>query len=281
MKLTLKQEQVFAEALAAHRRSLTSPLPLKRNVEAFADGLLGLLFPQFAEDCITGAADIQARLTLLKRDLCEMLRRVVPPSTAEYVAGAFESALPTIHSRLQLDAEAILAEDPAAESLDEVVAAYPGFLAIAVHRIAHELHRLGVPTLPRLLTEVAHASTGIDIHPGPPSAGPSASTTAPASSSARPRSSATMSSSTRALPWRAERQQGGRRLKRHPTIEDRVVLYANATVLGGDIVVGPRQRDRGQRLAHHQRATRSFVYHTSQIRVRSVPNASATSDYSI
>lgn len=79
---------------------------------------------------------------------------------------AFVAALPTLYDRIVLDAEAILAGDPAAESLDEVVAAYPGFLAIAVHRVAHELHGLSIPILPRLLSEIAHARTGIDIHPG-------------------------------------------------------------------------------------------------------------------
>ena len=79
---------------------------------------------------------------------------------------AFAEALPEIHARLVLDAEAICAGDPAAESVDEVIAAYPGFLAIAIHRIAHAIHHLGVPIVPRLLAEVAHTRTGIDIHPG-------------------------------------------------------------------------------------------------------------------
>ena len=85
-----------------------------------------------------------------------------------------------------MDAQAIYEGDPAANSLDEVILAYPGFLAVAFYRVAHAL-RAGVPLVPRLITELAHRETGIDIHPGARSASRVASTTAPASSSARPR----------------------------------------------------------------------------------------------
>ncbi|MFN9975952.1 MAG: serine O-acetyltransferase, partial [Phycisphaerae bacterium] len=78
----------------------------------------------------------------------------------------FVAELPALQRALTLDAEAMHAGDPAARSVDEVILAYPGFLAIAHHRVAHTLHALGVPLVPRLISEHAHRETGIDIHPG-------------------------------------------------------------------------------------------------------------------
>ena len=133
-----------------------------------------------------------------------------------------------------------MAGDPAAESRDEVVVAYPGFLAIAIYRIAHALHLLGVPLLPRLLAEVAHTRTG---HRHPPGRHASAA------SFCIDHGTGIVIGETAVIGDDVKLYQGvtlgalsvrksAAGTKRHPTIEDRVVIYANATVLGGDTVVG-------------------------------------------
>ena len=134
----------------------------------FADDLLGLLFPHFADDFPGSADHVHQALQQILRGLGGALTPLAPGLSrpvAEIVE-AFAGALPDVYQKLLLDADAIYGGDPAAESVDEVIAAYPGFQAIAVYRLAHELSRLAVPIVPRLLTEHAHQRTGIDIHPG-------------------------------------------------------------------------------------------------------------------
>jgi serine O-acetyltransferase len=141
-----------------------------------------------------------------------------------------------------LDARAILVGDPAAVSVDEVILAYPGFFAIATYRIAHALNGM-VPLLPRLLTEVAHRLTGIDIHPGAQIG----------ASFAIDHGTGIVIGETAVLGERVRLHQGvtlgaarvNKRLehiKRHPTIGDDVVIYANATILGGETVIGHGSR---------------------------------------
>lgn len=156
----------------------------------------------------------------------------------------FLSTLPVLRQLLVEDAEAALEGDPAAECMDEVVLAYPGFLAIAVHRLAHELHELGVPLLPRILSEWAHSQSGADIHPGARigrrffldhATGAVVGATTRIGDGVRLYQGVTLGALS--LP----RDESGRVRKdgkRHPTVEDDVTIYANATVLGGKTVVG-------------------------------------------
>jgi serine O-acetyltransferase len=243
---------------------------------------VGLLFPQHYSDGAATEEQLLARISLLRAELNSMLHTVLPQQRSAEIADELIHALPAISERLRGDAVAIVAGDPAAESLDEVVAAYPGFFAIAVHRIAHELHRLRVPTLPRLLAEVAHARTGIDIHPGASigrafcidhGTGIVIGETAIIGDEVKLYQGVTLGALS------VSKSAAG--TKRHPTIEDRVVLYANATVLGGDIVVGHDSVIGGNVWLTTSVPPRSFVYHTSQIRVRSVLDALGNSDYSI
>ena len=114
------------------------------------------------------------------------------------LALAFMDKLPDIRHKLAGDAQAGYEGDPAATSPGETIFCYPSMYTMVHHRIAHELYSLKVPLIPRIISEMAHSRTGIDIHPGPPSATISSSTTARAWSSARPASSATAAASTRA-----------------------------------------------------------------------------------
>jgi serine O-acetyltransferase len=155
------------------------------------------------------------------------------------VADAFLEQLPAIHMALLADAEAHFQGDPAARSVDEIIIAYPGFRAVAMYRLAHQLYKSGVPLLPRLITEMGHRETGIDIHPG--------ATIGRAFSIDH--GTGVVVGETTVVGDRVKLYQGVTlgaasvrkelaNMKRHPTLEDDVVIYANATILGGDTVIG-------------------------------------------
>ena len=235
------------------------------------DDLLGLLFPQLASTLIRDRGDILAGLEGLQLRLCELVRGMVDEDRGRAVAQRLFSSLGVIRDQVARDAEAILAGDPAAESLDEVISAYPGFLAIGTYRIAHHLHHQGLPVLPRLFSEVAHARTGIDIHPGASigralcidhGTGIVVGETAVIGDDVKLYQGVTLGALSVA------KQASG--TKRHPTIEDRVVIYANATVLGGDTVVGHDSVVGGNVWLTSSVGPYSLVYHSGQVRVRQV-----------
>lgn len=159
---------------------------------------------------------------------------------------AFLEALPAIRELIASDAQASLDGDPAARSVDEIIFCYPGLEAVATHRLAHELFRQSVPLIPRMLSEWSHSRTGIDIHPGA-QIGPSffidhgtgvvIGETCEIASSVKIYQGVTLGalSFPKDADGRIIREE-----KRHPTIEEGVVIYANATILGGDTVVGAR-----------------------------------------
>ncbi len=157
---------------------------------------------------------------------------------------AFLEQLPALRKTLAMDVEAAYAGDPACKSLDEVIFCYPGLEAITVYRLAHLLHQLGIPLIPRMMTEWAHGRTGIDIHPGAKignyffidhGTGVVIGETTEIGEWVKLYQGVTLGALS--FPTDAEGQLV-RGTKRHPTIEDRVVIYANATVLGGQTVIG-------------------------------------------
>jgi serine O-acetyltransferase len=187
----------------------------------------------------------------------------------EETADQFFSRLPEIHQLLWLDAEAIHAGDPAAESVDEVVSAYPGFFAIAVYRIAHVFYSLEVPIFPRILSEVAHQRTGIDIHPGAKigrsffidhGTGIVVGETTIIGDNVKIYQGVTLGALSVDKSLCAT--------KRHPTIEDRVVIYSNATILGGETIIGHDSVIGGNVWLTESVPPHSVVYHKSEIHVR-------------
>lgn len=232
----------FLERLCHARRACPVPPRARAEAERFARELLSLLFPHFATE--RRCAPEQVREDAARA--LEAVRHFVgsqPESAprADAVAAAFAERLPVIYDALLDDARAIHDADPAARSVDEVVVAYPGFLALACYRIAHALDGFGVPLLPRLVTEAAHAWTGIDIHPGARlghalsidhGTGIVIGETAVVGDRVRFYQGVTLGALS------VEKRRSNE--KRHPTIEHDVILYANATILGGDTVVGAR-----------------------------------------
>ncbi len=165
-------------------------------------------------------------------------------SFAAEVTRAFLERLPEVARLLALDVQAAYDGDPAAEHTDEVILCYPGIDAIFAHRVAHELYQLGVPLLPRAISEQAHGRTGIDIHPGASigesffidhGTGVVIGETSTIGRHVKVYQGVTLGA--RSFP-KDERGRVIRNIKRHPTIRDRVTIYAGAVILGGDTVIG-------------------------------------------
>lgn len=157
----------------------------------------------------------------------------------------FLHKLPALRSMLARDIRASLEGDPAAKDYDEIIFSYPGIRAITIYRIAHELFHLNIPLIPRIMTEYAHSRTGIDIHPGAHigesffidhGTGVVIGETCVIGSRVRIYQGVTLG----AISLSKAECRKLRSKKRHPSIEDDVIIYANATILGGDTVVGAR-----------------------------------------
>jgi len=185
---------------------------------------------------------LRAEVRGLAERLLRLLGSVALPEglTAEHVAADFFGRLPAVRQLIAEDLEAAFHGDPAAASLAEVVVSYPALDAIAIHRLAHELHMLGVPLIPRMMSEYVHGLTGIDIHPGARigrrffidhGTGVVIGETCEIGERVRIYQGVTLG----ALAVQGRTIRG---VKRHPTIEDDVVIYAGATILGGDTVIG-------------------------------------------
>lgn len=161
------------------------------------------------------------------------------------VAYKFLYAIPELQKVLSKDVRAAYEGDPASKHYDEIIFCYPGLFAITVYRIAHWFHKEGVPLIPRIMTEYAHSQTGIDIHPGvvigesffvDHGTGVVIGETTIIGNRVRIYQGVTVG----ALSLSKEECEYLRNKKRHPTIEDDVIIYANATILGGNTVIGAR-----------------------------------------
>lgn len=256
----------FAEQLAQAHAAVPTALPGPAFC-ALAEQVLALLFPERATQHLASVAAVAATLYHLQAELAGLLA-LVPglPAAPDELANALFNQLPILREALLRDAAATLAADPAAQGLAEVISSYPGFYATALHRLAHALHLRGVPRLPRLLSEYAHRETGIDIHPGARigasfcidhGTGIVIGETAQIGAHVQIYQGVTLGalSVTKAL-------QG---LKRHPTIEDHVVLYANATILGGSTVIGTHSIIGGNVWLTESVPSHSRVYHRAQL----------------
>ncbi|HXX64179.1 MAG TPA: serine O-acetyltransferase EpsC [Bacteroidota bacterium] len=264
-------DKQFTQELLSTRQKRAVSLPVKGEVAAFSEAFMRILFPHFSDTLYYSAEEIEGALQILKRDLRSALRPVEAqtPHSADEVAERFFAASPAIYRMLEEDALAIYNGDPAAESVDEVISAYPGFLAIAHYRIAHEFCALGVPIFPRILTEIAHQRTGIDIHPGAKigrsffidhGTGIVIGETTIIGDNVKLYQGVTLGALSVAKTLST--------VKRHPTIEDRVVIYSNATILGGATVIGHDSIIGGNVWLTESVPPFSAVYHKSEIRVR-------------
>lgn len=211
----------------------------KKRIEEFVDIVFRFLF-QLEDRKYDSIASIQIRLQELKTEFTGILFNILNNKQEVInIVENFESALPHLYEALLEDATCILENDPAATCLEEIFIAYPGFYAIAVYRFAHELHHLGVALLPRIWTEYAHSKTGIDIHPaakiGVPffidhGTGIVIGETSIIGNHVKIYQGVTLGAIS------VSKDKSNQR--RHPQIEDHVVIYSNATILGGNTVIG-------------------------------------------
>ena len=219
----------------------TSQIPPPKLVCDWLNGLLKILFPELADRTYDSKRSLEQHFQSIRLELFTILSTLYgkDESRAEVIENEFIEHLPEIRRLLIMDAEAILSGDPAAISLTEVIRTYPGFYAIAIHRLAHLFYLLDVPLIPRILSEYAHSSTGIDIHPGAKIAerfcidhgtGVVIGETVNIGNDVKIYQGVTLG----ALSVKKEMAK----TKRHPTIEDQVIIYAGATILGGETVIG-------------------------------------------
>lgn len=182
--------------------------------------------------------------------------------------------LPSILKKLNLDAEATVNCDPASLSIEEVYMAYPGFYAIAIYRLAHELYTVGFPLVPRLMTEYAHRQTGVDINPGAQIG----------DSFHIDHGTGVVIGETAIIKNHVKIYQGVtlgglfvsknlQKTKRHPTIENNVTIYANATILGGETVIGENSVIGGNAWLTKSIPANSTVFHTPTIKIKPTTNA--------
>lgn len=263
----------FADVVLAVRHAHVRVLPDRSRVPQFVEDLLELLFPQIAGGHVYGTRDdIQDKLHLLATDLAEILAPQAEriPGGAADAARQFFAGLPGIYATLWLDAQAIHDGDPASESLDEVIAAYPGFFAVYTYRMAHALHLQRIPVLPRLFTEYAHLRTGIDIHPAARigerfcidhGTGIVIGGTCEIGTAVKLYQGVSLGALS------VSKEMAG--TKRHPTIEDNVVIYSNATILGGRTRIGHDSVVGGNVWLTESVPAYSIVQHRAEIKVRS------------
>lgn len=230
----------FIKELAKAHRDV-SKCPPPEMVISFFEDLLGLLFPEFAYERHAEELAVKSKMEQCRAELQTVLdqNEECVQNGATGLEDSFFDKLPHIRNLLLQDIDAIFMGDPAAKSKAEVIRTYPGFYAMAAHRIAHELLLLGVNLIPRIISEYAHRQTGIDIHPGAEigdhfcidhGTGVVIGETTKIGSHVKVYQGVT-------LGGLSVKKEDARK-KRHPTIEDRVVIYSGATILGGDTVIG-------------------------------------------
>lgn len=263
----------FAAEILKRRHSQKSIMPTTDRVIQFANDLLELLFPHFCGEYeYFIPQEIEGKLALIERDLKLTLKPQQPniPKPIDELTAYLFAQLPDIYRKLWGDAEAIFQGDPAAVSIDEVISAYPGFFAIYAYRVAHEFYLQNIPIFPRILSEYAHFRTGIDIHPGAQigesffidhGTGIVVGETSIIGKNVKLYQGVTLG----ALSVSKKLQNS----KRHPTIEDNVIIYSSAVILGGKTIIGHDSIIGGNVWLTESVPPFSIIYHRSEMKVRS------------
>ncbi|KGK31575.1 serine O-acetyltransferase EpsC [Cellulophaga sp. E6(2014)] len=252
-----------------HKTQPNLRFKLKEKVQQFTDKLFYTLF-----DIDT---PVEENLDVLERLFDELVElgcwEIDKP--CKKVWESYVVKLPEVLEKLNLDAQAFVNCDPASSSIEEVYMAYPGFYAIAIYRLAHELYVQGFPLVPRLMTEYAHRQTGVDINPGAQigksffidhGTGVVIGEAAIIMDDVRIYQGVTLGGLYVA--------KNLRKTKRHPTIENNVTIYANATILGGKTVIGANSIIGGNAFITSSVPPNSTVYHSSEIKIKTAPNVS-------
>lgn len=220
-------------------------LPNRRRIILIIKLIQVVLFPMYYQfESLDQNAAFQKLLDILKQEIRASLLNESDEKKVEEITNSFIEQLPTIKKVLLTDIQAIYDGDPAAKTKAEVLLCYPGFYAIMIYRIAHALHVLSVSFVPRIMTEYAHEKTGIDINPGASigeyfcidhGTGIVIGETAIIGNYVKLYQGVTIGAKSFDLDENGNPKKSG---KRHPNIGNHVIIYANATILGGDTIIG-------------------------------------------
>ncbi|MBM1107084.1 serine acetyltransferase [Aurantibacter crassamenti] len=260
--------QSVIDSINKHKKQPNLRFALKEKVESFTNLLFYTLFDidtPVDENLDKLAEEFDALVQLA----CWEVDKPCIKLWENYVV-----KLPEVLESLNLDAEATVNCDPASLSIEEVYMAYPGFYAIAIYRLAHELYLAGFPLVPRLMTEYAHRQTGVDINPGAQIG----------SSFHVDHGTGVVIGETAIIKNNVKIYQGVtlgglyvakhlQKTKRHPTIENNVTIYANATILGGETVIGENSIIGGNAWITASVPANSTVFHTPEIKIKTMPHA--------
>ena len=233
------ERQFIEQLFKAHQQA--APIPSPAEVCKVLNGFLEILFPELSDRRFSSLREFEQYYYNVRLELNQIFHTLgnTLNGSPEDMEAAIMERLPKVREMLHIDANAIYKGDPAAVSLTEVIRTYPGFYAMAVYRLAHEFYQLQVPLIPRILTEHAHNKTGIDIHPAAEigsgfcidhGTGVVIGETVEIGNDVKLYQGVTLG----ALSVNKDLAK----TKRHPTIEDRVVIYSGVTILGGETVIG-------------------------------------------
>jgi serine O-acetyltransferase len=244
-------------------------LPKKKLIHQFIDELFSVLFSNSSKYSGSLGA-IESKFQLLEKDFNDLVCDFEKNSDkSQQQTKTFFEALPSIHKKALNDAETIFAKDPAAKSLEEVLYTYPGFFTIAIYRFSHQIWEQDLKLLARTISEYAHIKTSIEIHPGAQigidfaidhGTGIVIGETALIGDNVQIYQGVTLG----ALSVKKEEAF----VKRHPTIEDNVIIYANSTILGGKTIVGRDSIIGGNVWLTHSIPSNSVVYHKNEIKIK-------------
>jgi len=259
----------FIKDLHKHHQHSATSFPDKEMAREFIDDFFEFLFIP-GKQKKRSEYEMAKEFESYKSHLATLIYDVVADGEkTQEIANNFFQEVSSIYNALQKDAEEVVKFDPAAESLEEVLMAYPGFYATAVYRFSHQLWKQGVKILPRVFAEYAHSKTGIDIHPGAKIG----------HSFFIDHGTGIVIGETTVIGNKVKIYQGVTlgalsvskvvaNTKRHPTIEDNVIIYSGATILGGDTVIGHDSVIGGNVWLTNSVLPDSIVYHKSEISIR-------------
>ncbi|WP_439695618.1 serine O-acetyltransferase EpsC [Mucilaginibacter sp. AW1-7] len=245
-------------------------VPSNREITRWALRVIHLLYPEQTAKTFSTVDELKSEFVLLEAELYHIMEATSACADCDNkkrAAGFFES-LPLLYQVLNTDIQAIFNGDPAARSEFEVIRTYPGFFAISLYRLAHALYTRDVPLIPRILTEYAHSKTGIDIHPAAVigdyfyidhGTGIVIGESCTIGAHVKLYQGVTLGalSVDKSMAF----------TKRHPTVEDNVVIYSGATILGGETVIGSNSVVGGNVWLTKSLPPNSRVYHTPSIRI--------------
>ncbi|MBC7451821.1 MAG: serine acetyltransferase [Cytophagales bacterium] len=264
-----KSTQSLIELLRKTHNAEWEATPSSQDAISWLNDLVHFLFPS---NHLLKQTSYEGMLKKNQIDLENILLSYLDPKEIQIdkAVESFYNSLETIYQNLRLDASRIYECDPAATSVNEVIVSYPGFYAISVYRIANALVRLNIPILPRIISEFAHGKTGIDIHPN-------ATIDVPF---VIDHGTGIVIGATSVIGKNVIIYQGVTlgalyvskimaEIKRHPTIEDNVIIYARTTILGGNTVIGKNSIIGGSVFITKSIEPESQVFNTHQLRITS------------